>query len=686
MLFKLSLRNIRKSIKDYAVYFFTLIVGVSIFYVFNAIETQSAMMTVSSSTREIIKLMTSMLSGVSVFVSFVLGFLIIYASRFLMKRRNKEFGLYLILGMGKRKVSMILFLETLMVGLISLAVGLVLGFCLSQLMSVFVANMFEADMTKFAFVFSKDAAVRTMGYFGVMYVVVMIFNTISISKCRLIDLLQAGKKSEQVRMKNPWLCTIVFLLAAAVLGRAYYMVTAGLADLVYERILVPIAMGCVSTFFIFWSVSGLLLRLVMSCKKVYYRGLNSFTLRQISSKINTMVFSVTIICLMLFLTICVLATAFCLKNSMNANIKNLAPADLQLVHEVNLDDSYLEKGYSEEQIQNSNMTILEIFQACGIDLTADLSEYVTAYSYLSDTLTFGTSFGAMLDTLMEQYRFLNYETPENILKISDYNKIAEFYGKQTYTLGEDEYIVIADFDSMVQLRNMVLETGQTLELFGHTLKPKYSECQDGFVEMSANHINTGIFLVPDAIVPETAKAGEILIANYNVDTKEQKQAIEDKINSIIDAEGNEHYILPNGTSRIAISEASVGLGALVTFIGLYLGIIFLISSAAILALKELSESADNVQRFSMLRKLGADEKMIHRALFCQIGIFFLLPLLLACIHSVFGMQLSNKILLEILGNEEMLPSLLLTALCVVLIYGGYFLLTYICSKNIIKER
>ena len=146
MLYKLSLKNIQKSFKDYAIYFFTLILGVAIFYVFNAIDSQTVMLDVTSSTQEIIKLMTNMLSGVSVFVSFVLGFLIIYASRFLMKRRNKEFGIYLTLGMSKRKISMILFFETLFIGIISLVIGLGIGVILSQFMSLLVANMFEANL------------------------------------------------------------------------------------------------------------------------------------------------------------------------------------------------------------------------------------------------------------------------------------------------------------------------------------------------------------------------------------------------------------------------------------------------------------------------------------------------------------------------------------------------------------
>ena len=169
MLYKLSLKNIKKSFKDYAIYFFTLILGVAIFYVFNAIDSQTVMLDVTSSTGEIIKLMIEMLSGVSVFVSFILGFLIIYASRFLMKRRNKEFGIYLTLGMSKRKISMILFFETLFIGIISLVIGLGIGVILSQFMSLLVANMFEANLKEFVFTFSMSACLKTMIYFGIMY-------------------------------------------------------------------------------------------------------------------------------------------------------------------------------------------------------------------------------------------------------------------------------------------------------------------------------------------------------------------------------------------------------------------------------------------------------------------------------------------------------------------------------------
>ena len=166
MLCKLSISNIKKSFKDYAIYFVTLILGVCIFYIFNSMGSQTAMLEVSNRQGEMIDLLTRLLSYVSVFVSFILGFLIIYASRFLIKKRNKEFGIYMTLGMSKRKISFLLLIETFLIGLISLIIGLLLGMILSQITSVFVANMFEADMTNFRFNFSKTAMMKTILFFA----------------------------------------------------------------------------------------------------------------------------------------------------------------------------------------------------------------------------------------------------------------------------------------------------------------------------------------------------------------------------------------------------------------------------------------------------------------------------------------------------------------------------------------
>ena len=678
MLCKLSIKNITKSMKDYAIYFFTLILGVAIFYVFNAIDSQTVMLKVSGRTYEIIKLMTSILSVISVFVSFILGFLIIYASRFLIKRRNKEFAIYLTLGMSKRKISLILFFETLLIGLISLIIGLGLGVVLSQLMSILVTNMFEADMTKFQFVFSQSACLKTLIYFGIMYLIVIIFNTIIINKYKLIDLLSSSKKSEKVKLKNPYVCIVIFIISVIVLGLAYYLVTDGFEKLTTaDQILIPIIMGIVSTFTLFWSMSGLILKLVMSLKNIYYKGLNSFIVRQISSKINTMVFSMTIICLMLFVTICVLSSSLSLKNSMTKNLKELVPMDIEFTKPVNIEEG---NGFSEIEVNDSKISIEKTLENLNLNPEEEFKDTLSFNIYEDESIILKSLLINSLDEIYKEYPFLLYNQTIDLMKLSDYNALAEKFNLEKYNLKENEYIVIVNYDYMASIINTGLKNNPELLLNNETYHSKYKKCQDGFYELNSSRSNTGFIVLPDKALENHTSIAEFLVANY----KNDKEKTEDKIDEVLSNNYNKTTWLTYN-SKIDIANASVGLGALVTFVGLYLGIIFLISSAAILALKELSESTDNKERYNMLRKIGASEEMLNSALFKQIGIFFATPLLLAIIHSIFGIKFAN-FLLESMGAKGLLLSNIMTAIFLVTIYGGYFILTYLCSKNIISKR
>lgn len=666
----MSVKNIRRSFKDYTIYFFTLILGVAVFYVFNALGSQTVMLKLSNTMYEILELMNRILSGVSVFVSCILGALILYASRFLIKRRKKEFGIYLTLGMSKYKISRILFMETLLIGLLSLAVGLAAGVLVSQCMSVVVANLFDADMTRFRFVFSGAACLKTCGYFAIMYVLVMIFNSFNISRCRLVELIQADRKNERVKMKNPWVCTVVFLVAAALLGTAYWMVTAGVFDMnVADHIYVPVVMGCIGTFLVFWSLSGLLLRIFTGIRRVYYRGVNSFVLRQFANKINTTVVSITVICLMLFMTISVFSGALSMKKSLSTNLENYAPVDVNLVKPA------------------EGKSIQKVMEEGGFSLKKELADKAEYTIYQND-MEEKDFYGDSLQEVEKAYPHVGFGNKVRFMTIGDYNRIARLYGKDTYELKKDQYMVIADYKQMVLVRNIPLGRGQSLEINGKKYIPKYRECQEGFVELAAQQLNGGIVLVPDGAVTKDQSSVWGISGNYKAADREGKQEQEKRLNKVIkkeqkDAKDTKDWVSVN--TRLDIAQSSVGLGALVTFVALYLGIIFLISSAAILALKELSESADNRQRYDMLRKIGVDEKDIHKALFKQIGIYFAFPLLLAVIHSIVGIRFIH-ILLETMGVSFMLASVGMTAVLLIVVYGGYFILTYLCSRSMIRPR
>ena len=695
MLFKLSVKNMKKSFKDYAIYFLTLVLGVAIFYMFNSLDSQQAMLKVSESQREIIKLMITMLGYISIFIAVILGFLIVYANNFLINRRKREFGIYMSLGMGKRQISKLILVETILVGILSLSAGIVIGIFASQFMSVLVAKMFEADMTEFRFVFSRAACVKTCIYFAVMYMAVMFFNTITISRYKLINLLTAIKKNEEIKIKNPIISVIVFIFASIILGYAYWIVTGGVSQLnTADKLLKPIIMGIVSTILIFWSLSGFILKVIQTRKSIYLKGTNMFVLRQLNNKINTTVISMSVICLMLFMTICVLSASLSLRNTMQKELIDMTPVDLNLYKTANLPESYTNKRtgrttyYTEEQREESRHPISHTLQNNGLDMNK-LKDVIEIEVYTINDWTWDKSLGKN-EEIKSMYPMLAYDTEENIIKLSDYNKIAELYGINKYELNDDEYIVLCDFDSIKDLRDIALKDENKITINGKEYHSKYNECKDGFIIMSTSHTNTGIILVPDSIdLKEEWKEQHLLIANYNADTEEEKMKIEEIFSSnnsgLIQNLANNGFTI-DGMTKISIIESSVGLATIIVFIAIYLGIVFLIASSAILALKQLTESSDNKQRYLILRKIGCDEKMINKALFGQIAIFFMLPLILAIIHSIFGIQFAFTMMEGLATVKELLPSVIVTVIVMGGIYGLYFIATYLGGKSIIKEE
>ncbi|MBE5944839.1 MAG: FtsX-like permease family protein [Lachnospiraceae bacterium] len=676
MLFKLAFRNIVKSIKDYAIYFATLVLGVAVFYVFNALDSQTIMLNITNDTREIIDIIVEVMSVVSVFVSFVLGFLIVYASSFLMKRRKKEFGVYLLLGMGKMKVSTILCLETLIVGVISLATGLFVGMGASQGMSIIVATLFKADMTNFRFTVSTDAIVKTMVYFIVIFAVVIVFQTFVVGKNRLINLLQAGKKSQKNYAKNPVACVIVFAVGAILLGTAYYKVTVGFNDIgSLVGIGKEIVKGIIGNFAVFWSVSGLMVLLVKSNKKFYNKGLNAFTTKELSSRINTSVFAGGIISLLLFFTISILSCAVSVKNSMDIVIEKKTPMDIQfnITKNINVDGQHIE-----------GESILEIFEETNVDMS-QFKDVMSVECFHDNSVNLGTL------TLENAYDV--YYEPEYIwvsmMRVSDYNKVAAVYGLDTVELDAGEYMVVADYNQAIGLYNDAMKSGKNIEVNGKTYTPADKECRKGFVTMSASQDNNGILILPDGTDFSFVNySEEYMFANYNVANQEEYNKLDEYFSEYgFDAEINTLYsdhTYVGYQTRNSIINASVGMTVLLVFVGLYLGIIFLISSGAILSLKVLSEAADSKDKYRILRKIGVDEKQIRRSLFSQCGLFFGLPLVLAIIHSIFGIQ-TALLIMEVFGREGLLASIIISACIILGIYGIYFAITYSCSKKIVSE-
>jgi len=724
MLFKLSFRNITRSVKDYAIYFFTLVLGVTLFYVFNSVGSQAAVLELNNAKKLIVELLSKILSGMSILVVAILGALIIYASRFLIKRRNKEFAIYLTLGMSKRKISRLLLFETLMIGIISLAVGLLIGIGASQLISILIGRLFEADMSKFQFVFSEKAFFDTILYFGLIYLIVIVFNTIIVGRLKIIDLLHGSKKSEKAFLKNPLLRAIVFVLSSFGLSYAYWWVTNDKVSMMdrINNLLWPVAIGVITTFLLFWSFSGLIMEVLTRSKRFYYRGLNSFIFRQVSSKINTAVVSMSLISLLLFLTISILSLCFSINESMKKELAYNTPVDAfieltdyQAVFGPNR-PGYIPSADSSDQDWNSQIKESQKYMQRPIyqrltekdkDIAKSIKEYLEINVYADHTLTFKQALQAeYLNGLVGEFML---KTAVPILRVSDYNKIAKLYHREEISLADNQYQMLADYKPMSDSIDKSLASGFQINYRGQTLSPVAKKHLEGFVTSSGMKSNTGILIVPDKIATDQAIGSRVLLVNYNTSADHTAQQIDNDIRRVYDL-GNLSIEVhttdealqktkekskaeeqrPSGVSfsymtKILIYTSSIGLQAIATFVGFYLGIIFLISSAAILALKQLSESSDNIEKYAALRRLGASNKMLNHALFIQIAIFFVFPLLVGILHSVFGIKFASSII-EIFGSGGLLASIPITASMLILIYGGYFLLTYLSSKRIISEK
>lgn len=657
-LFKLSMRNLKKSMKDYMVYFATLVLGVMIFYVFNSIDSQKAMFILDNSTMEIVEIMIETLSMVSVFVAGVLGFLIVYASGFLMKRRKGEFAIYMLLGMSKRKIAGILVLETIMIGIISLVVGLFFGVIASQGMSIVIANMFEADLTSFHFVISTQAILKTLLYFVLIYLVVIVFNVFVVGKARLISLLHAGKRNQKNYAKNPVLCAIVFIVAAAILGSAYYNVTGGLSSISsLANLGVEVAKGIVGTILVFWSFSGSLLFWVKKNKRFYYKNLNCFSMREFEDKVNSNVISGSVICIMLFFTICGLSCSQAVREGANRMFLENAQCDMEIRCHQNKDE------------YGNKKSAIDFAKNCGFDLSI-FKEMVECREYIPD------------EEEASEFHGLSFMT------LSDYNALMTLYQNDSIELEDGKYAIICNYVRMKPFYNQGIEDGWKVEIAGKTYESQFSSCVENAIYMSDTASNFGIMVLPDEAIQAYIAGKEepfyiqFIAGNYRDTSKENIDKIEKYLGSDEYIENVETYM--NIQTRSMLRKDTVGYSTLVVFLGLYLGFVFLISAAAILSLKELSGAADNKQKYTILRKLGVDEQMIMRSLFAQSLVFFLLPLLLAVVHSIFGIQ-TGMFILETFGRTGFKTAILISAGIILAVYGVYFLLTFLCSKSILKD-
>ncbi|MCX0371191.1 FtsX-like permease family protein [Clostridium perfringens] len=676
MYFKIALNNVRKSFKDYSIYFLTLTLGVCIFYAFNSIGDQKAFLELGKRQAEYIKVLQGLISGISVFISCVLGGLIIYANNFLVKKRKKELGIYMTLGMGKNKISKILTYETALVGIISLVVGLGVGVIVSQGISAFASKLFEVSLSDYKFLLSTDAILKTVLYFSIIFILVMIFNTFVISKYKLIDMLTAAKKNEDIKIKNPILTAIIFFISLGLLGVAYKLVIKVGLNPTDSMFLVSIVLGILGTLLLFFSLAGFVLYVLQKNKNVYLKGLNIFVLRQMNSKINTNFLSMTVICLMLFLTISTLATGLSFKNALEKGLENTTPFDASATYYID-EDSKIKTA--EESIKALG------FKFNPEDKIVSYNEYKLEKTNLESLLNKNAE-GKNIKDIVEAMTYKG----TNAISISSYNDIRALSGEKSVSLANNEVLISSNLGEVENTLKNILKNNEKIEIDGKEYKiANNALIGEGKVikeafESTGMTNNFFTLIVPDNIVSNLKPIANKININFPKNSNEEERVqklFNEYRDGVVDSS---KYGFVNGYTKARIYEDNNGMTNIVLFIGIYLGVIFLISSTAVLALQQLSEASDSIDRYKSLRRIGVSQKMINKSIFTQVSIYFGLPLVVALVHSVVAIKVVNGFL-TMFNRPDIGVSSLVTALIMVIVYGGYFYATYTGYKSTVKN-
>jgi putative ABC transport system permease protein len=492
----------------------------------------------------------------------------------------------------------------------------------------------------------------------------MIFNIIVVRRQKLIDLIYATRRNEYFKTPHLALSVLLFVAALAGLTTAYIII---LNDGLANPLLMwaAIGVGVLGTFLFFFSLSGFLLKLFQQIKKIYLRGLNMFVLRQINNKINTAYVSIMMVCLMLFVSICTLSSGMGLANAFAADVLKNTPFDATFSVGRIYDDEnygrYPERGFD----------ILTAADQHKVEINSFAKAYQTVryYAATDNFWSLDDPSGAALES--ELY----------FIKLSDYNRVLELQGIAPIKLGSDQYAVDSTTANSAWIDFVKPQiVGRSVAVGGAELRLDATQIFSHALETNVNPNFDLVIVAPDNLLANAPAKRDLLHVQYHQSSQRDERLAIDNFSKIGGTE------LANSLeTKIAVVEHNSSNTTTVAYLAVYLGVVFLIASATVLAITQLSEASDNVRRYQLLDKIGAERRLINRAIFWQAVVYFGAPLVLALAHSLIGISAVAK-LVESFRGSDILASSLITAIVIIIVYGGYFWATYLGSKNLIRRE
>ena len=611
--------------------------------------------------------------GIIVIALFSVIFLF-YTYSFLVKRRVKEFGLYSVLGMTKKQIAKILVLETIIIAVTTIVLGIGLGIIFDKLMLLVLLKLFSAGVS-FGFSITPIAIVFSVLLFGGIYFLLLLYTVIKIARLRIVALLKDENKGEK-EPKSRWILAIIGL---ALIGYGYY--TAQTVQNPIKAILVffyAVIAVIIGTYLVFMAVSITVLKIMKNNKNFYYKPKNFISVSGLLYRMKRNAVGLANICILSTMVLVTMGSTSALYAGMEKSYNERFPRQIMI-------DDYNSTSDKLKEIENNAKTAAKEAGTEVEDMVSYNSVPIVG-RLVEDKFNFESNIGIDLSNVKMIV----------VLELKDYNKTAN----KNITLESNEILLHIDKKGNYNHNNISLNGSE------YKIKEKLSEFPGAIGSAAANIIDTYYVVVKDnkeaekiaaqlaarmeELSKEDAKSRGIIttgaptVQNYvafNIkDTTKEAKVIE-----------NFKKLKKEGSVNIAGKDENKltfrGVFASFLFIGVFISFIFVISQVVIMYYKQISEGYEDKGNFEIMRKVGITDKQIKQSIRSQVLLIFFSPLIIATLHTIVAYPFIEKILRLFLITDN---SIFLQALAVtIVVFAIFYLIVYaITSKiyyRIIKE-
>lgn len=743
MFIKIAFGNVRRSLRDFSIYFVTLSLSIMMFYSFNALLSQGFYTDLSPDMGRMYQLMKMFIQALSVLIGVIVMFLVVSSNLFFMKRRRREFAIYILLGMKKMHLALIILIENVLCAVVSLIVGLGLGILVSQFTSPYISSLFDFPPDMFTFSISQEALLFTTELFCVIFAVSSLITSLCISRVRLAILFKSSLVSDRFKLRNPYVLFALFVVSLVCIGYSYSLLKFWLSthadSSVFAQATLFVTLG---TALFFFSLSGFIVVITKSIKPLYLRGLNCYVVRQFAKSVNSAWASLTLVCATVFVALCGLSLGFAVVSSIDGQLKDIDTSRVMVMADI-VDNDKLSAGEGALAADSTSAADYDIarYVSTHVDHWNDYVAYTAGFRFYS---TLGKEFENSdakdaAKTLFKQiiahhsetaaptvrpahntdasaqnqseHGFSIFSTPAdssndndaesaaipselkgytNILymKVSEVNALLQHLGKPTVSLADNQVALLALMEPSYKALAPYVTGDIPVGVGGHNVTLTTLLDYNDFVGIFTGYPIT--LVVPDSFIDNSSQLYGCSAIGFLKDTSREAQQsfIRDVLGTSkhpatwennIQAPWNKISIV-NLYQVVVMGSVLKGIGS---FMAIYLGLILLVAAACLLAIQQLTQALDTRHDYTKLLQLGATTGMASRALFAQVCFYFFVPAALALVHAL---QFITAIKVEI-GSLSQAGGILAQILAVVLVgYIGYFVICYIISRSICLKQ